>query len=247
MHEADVVLGLLADDEEGSGDVVLLEDGEDLGRPLGIGAVVEADGDLFGVVAVLRDGVGEGVGVHGLGDDAEVGLGDGGVVVHGEGAAAVLGLSGDAQDVAIAFGVDVLAGRDLGEVLDGVGFEGRVPDLPEGVVFGAEAPEGEGLDAEGAGDAHLVEGGDGVEEPDWCAAVGVLVVVGEVGVEGVVVEGDIGLGVGGGLPGLLGGDIVDGEDLVEVDLGGGGLRRCWPGAAGGAAWSSRSRSCRWSR
>ena len=88
--------------------------------------------------------------------------------------------------------VDVVAGLDHGEVLDGIGLEGRVPDLPEGVVLGAEAPEGEGLDAEGAGGAHLVEDGDGVEEPDLVADVGVLVVVGEVGVEGVVVELDVG-------------------------------------------------------
>ncbi len=113
LHEADVVLGDFADHEEGADDVVLLEDGEDLRGPLGIGAVVEADGDFFGMVAVLRDGVGQRVGVHRLGDDAEVGLGDRRVVVHGEGAVAVLRRAGDAQDVAIAFGVDVLSGRDL--------------------------------------------------------------------------------------------------------------------------------------
>ena len=56
---ADVVLGLLADHEEGSDDVVLLEDVEDLRRPGWVGAVVEAERDLFGVVAVLRDGVGQ--------------------------------------------------------------------------------------------------------------------------------------------------------------------------------------------
>ena len=157
LQEADVVLGDLADHEEGADDVVLLEDGEDLRSPLGVRAVVEADGHLFGMVAILRDGVGERIGVHRLGDDAEVGLGNGGVVVHGEGAVAVLGAAGDAQDVAIAFGVDVLSGRDLGEGLDGIGLERAVPDLPERVVFEAEALEGEGFNSERTGDAHLVE------------------------------------------------------------------------------------------
>ncbi len=90
--------------------------------------------------------------------------------------------------------------------MTGSDFEGRVPDLPEGVVFEAEALEGEGLDAEGARDAHLVEGGDGVEKPDGVLHLGVVVVVGEVRVERVVVERDLCVGVGGGLPGLLGGE-----------------------------------------
>ena len=85
-------------------------------------------------------------------------------------------------------------------------WSGAVPDLPEGVVFRAETPEGEGLDAEGAGGAHLVEDGDGIEEPDLVADVGVVVVVGEVGVERVGSSLDVGAGVGGGLPGVLRGD-----------------------------------------
>ncbi len=216
LEQAEVVLGLFADDEEGSGDLVFLEDVEDLRGPLGIGAVVEGEGDLLGVVADVLDGVGQGVGDHLLGDDGAVVEGDGVVVVEGDLAAAGLGLAGDPHDVAFAVVVDVVAGFDQAEILDGIGLERGVPDLPEGVVLGAEAPEGDGLDAEGAGGTHLVEDGGGVEEPDLMADVGVLVVVGEVGVEGVVVELDVGLGVGGGLPGLLGGDVVDGEDLVEA-------------------------------
>ena len=42
--------------------------------------------------------------------------------------------------------------------------------------------------------------------------LGIDVVVGEVGVEGVVVEGDPGVGVRGGLPGLLGGEHGGGVD-----------------------------------
>ncbi len=66
LHDADVLLGLFADHEEGALDVVLLEDVEDLRGPLGVGPVVEGERDLFGVVAVLGDGVGERIGVHRL-------------------------------------------------------------------------------------------------------------------------------------------------------------------------------------
>ena len=60
---------------------------------------------------------------------------------------------------------------------------GTVPYLPQRIVFGAEAPEGEGLEAEGAGHAHLVECGDGVEEPHLVTNVRVFVDVGEVRIE----------------------------------------------------------------
>ncbi len=49
-----------------------------------------------------------------------------------------LRLAGDAEDVAVAFGVDVVAGLDLCEIAERVRLEWAVPDLPQGVVFGAE-------------------------------------------------------------------------------------------------------------
>ncbi len=52
------------------------------------------------------------------------------------------------------------------------------------------------------------------------ADVGIVVVVGEVGIQGGVVEIDLGARVGGGLPGFLGGEHGCGEDIV----GGDGLR-----------------------
>src|SRR6185437_15116854 len=132
------------------------EDVEDLRSPGGVGAIVEGDRDLFGVVAVLGDGVGQGVLVHRLRDDGEVLRRDGGVVVHRDGAMAVLRRLGDAQDVAVAFGVDVPSGGDVSESFGGIDLEWVIPDVPDGGVFGAETPEGEGLKSEGAGDAHFV-------------------------------------------------------------------------------------------
>ena len=63
-HEAGVVAGGLADHEEGALYVELFEDVEDLRRPLGIRAVVEAQGNFVGVVTVLLHRVGEWVRVH---------------------------------------------------------------------------------------------------------------------------------------------------------------------------------------
>ena len=109
LHEADVVRGLRADHEEGAFDVFLLEDVEDLRRPLGIGPIVEGEGDLVGMVAVVLDGVGARIDVHVLVDDellARVGL----VGIDGDGALAGLRQAGDAEDVAVALSVDVVAG-----------------------------------------------------------------------------------------------------------------------------------------
>jgi hypothetical protein len=90
LHEADILSGLGADEHEGSLDVLLFQDVENLRRPLGIGAVVEGDGDLIGMVAVVLDRVGAGIDVHVLIDDellARIGL----VGVDGDGALALLG------------------------------------------------------------------------------------------------------------------------------------------------------------
>ncbi len=53
-----------------------------------------------------------------------------------------------------------------------------------------------------AGGAHLVQHRDAIQEPDHVALVQVLVDVLEVGIEGVVIQVEVGVGVGGALPGL---------------------------------------------
>ncbi len=203
LHEADVVFGLLADHEEGAVDVVLLEDVEDLRRPVGIGAVVEGERDLFGVVAVLRDGVGERVGVHRLVDDERFCEG---MVLSSSIVTVRWPFCGRPVTRRMSPSPSVSTsypGAMSARALTGSSLSGCVPDVPDGVVFGAETPESEGLEAEGAGGAHLVEHGDGVEKPDLMADVSVFVDVREVRIERVVVEIDLGVGVGGRLPGLL--------------------------------------------
>ena len=238
--------GLLADHEEGALDVVLLQDVENLRRPVRIGSVVEAERDLLRVVAVLRRRCRRADRSPSTPAVIDAVLRrDGVVVVHGDDAPAVLRLAGDAQDVALALGVDVVAGLDLREVLHRVGRAGVVPDLPQGVVFRAEPPEREGLDAQRARGAHLVQNRDGVEEPDLMAHVRVLIVVGEVDVQRVVVEIDLRLGVRCRLPGLLRRErIALTAPFREAVFLAGFFRRRLRAAARS---SSRSRSCRASR
>ena len=64
LHDADVLLGLFTDEHEGSFDAFVAENIENLWRPLGVGAVVEGERYLLGVIAVLLDGVGAGINVH---------------------------------------------------------------------------------------------------------------------------------------------------------------------------------------
>ena len=218
LHQADVVGGFIADEEEGAFDVLLLQDVEDLRRPPGIGAVVEGERKLFGMVAVLLDGVGARIDVHVFVNDelfARVGL----VVIRFDSALAGLRQAGDADDVAVALGVDVVAGLDGAERLRGLRVAGPIPDVPQRAVFFAETPKCEGLQAELARGAHLVEQRDAVEKPDHVALVIVLVDVLEVRIERVVVEIEIGIGIGGFLPGLGDGKILGIENLRLADGG----------------------------
>jgi hypothetical protein len=109
LHDADVLRGLGADQHEGCLDVLVAQNIENLGRPLGIGSVVEGERDFVGVVAVLLDGVGARINVHVLIDDellARIEL----VGFDLDGALAGLGKAGDADDVAVALLVHIVAG-----------------------------------------------------------------------------------------------------------------------------------------
>ena len=110
-----------------------------------------------------------------------------------------------------------------------------VPDVPQRAVFFAETPQGEGLQAELARGAHLIEDGDAVEKPHHVALIIVLVDVLEVGIERVVIEIEIGVGVGGALPGIGDGKILSVRGPAACD---GGDLSDWEWKA-----SSRSRSC----
>ena len=134
---------------------------------------------------------------------ARVGL----VGVHRDGALAGLRQAGDADDVAFALVVHIVAGLHGAQRLQRIGAAGLVPDIPQRAVFLAQPPQRKGLQAQLARGAHLVQHGDAIEEPDHVALVVVLVDVFEVRIERVVIEIEIGVGIGGALPGF--GDRTD--------------------------------------
>ena len=108
LHEADVLLRLGADHHERPLDVFLLENVENFRGPFGIRTVVEAECDLVGMVAVLLNGVSMRIRIHMLIDDelfAWVGL----VGVDHDCALAGLRQAGDADNVAVALGVDIVS------------------------------------------------------------------------------------------------------------------------------------------
>ena len=88
-----------------------------------------------------------------------------------------------------------------------VGVAGLVPDVPQRTVFLAQTPEREGLQAERARGAHLVEQVTPSRNQTTWRWLRVLVDVLVVGIERVVVEVEIGVGVGGALPGVGDGQI----------------------------------------
>ena len=117
LHEADIFLGLGADEHEGSLGALVAENVEDFRSPLGVGPVVEGERDLIGMVAVLLDGVGAGIDIHVLIDN-ELFPGVDFITVDFDGALAGLGQSGDAEDVAFALGVNVMSGLYRGQCLE---------------------------------------------------------------------------------------------------------------------------------
>ncbi len=109
LHQADVLGGLCAYEKECPFHIFLLEDVEDLRRPLRVGSVVEGNGNFVGMIAVVLHRVVARIDIHVLVDDellARIGL----IGIDGHGALAGLRQSRNAHDVALALDVDVVAG-----------------------------------------------------------------------------------------------------------------------------------------
>ena len=115
----------------------------------------------------------------------------------------------DAQDVAFALLVDVIARLNLFQRRLDIGRAWLVPDVPERGVFRAQLPEREGLYAHRACGAHFVHGRDAIQHPDLMANVLVLIVVGEMRVQFVTGERHTRLRIAGLLPALLHADGAD--------------------------------------
>ncbi len=201
LGDGAVLFRLNADQEERGLNVLLLQHIEHLGRPLGVGPIVEGNRDFLGRAAVHIDFVRR---RHGLEDLVADQLGIG---INYDLALAWRGLAIDPQDLALAFDVDVLAGGHSLQFVRRIGVARLVPHCPERAVLGAQAPQGEGVDAQLARAAHFVERGYAVEEPDVVPDI-VLVEISEVRVLRIVVEVDVGVGVFGLKPCFLYRDVV---------------------------------------
>ena len=110
-----------------------------------------------------------------------------------------------------------------------------VPNVPQRTVFPAKAPKSKGLQAELAGRAHFIQDRDSIEKPNYMALIVVFVDVLKVRIQRVVIEIEIGVGVGGALPGIGDGKVISIQDLWLAD---GGDLSDWGWRA-----SSRTRSC----
>ena len=139
LHKADVFRGLSADKKERALYVLLLQNVENPGCPLGVGAVIERNGNLVDAVAVVFDGIRPRINIHVLVDDellSRVFL----VGIHGDGALAGLRQTGNTHDVAFALDVEIVAWLDGVERLQRLRSAGLVPYVPHRIVFPSETP-----------------------------------------------------------------------------------------------------------
>src|SRR5882762_8695285 len=129
------LVGHVADHEEYSGYVLLLQNVQNLRGPLRIGTIIKGKGDFFICGAELVDVEGERDDVVGfVGEKVRC-------CVVFEGAPAVLGSVGNMPEVAVALEDQVGAGRKVGQFLPGciVGVRG-IPNRPERGVRGSQPP-----------------------------------------------------------------------------------------------------------
>ena len=197
LQQAEVLIGVAANDEKRSRGVLGLEDVENLGSVLRVGAIVKAEGDFFVQRAQLLDAIGEG--------DAHIilvhdGIGRG---IEAKRPLAFLRSGGDVPDVALAFEDEIVSGRHFGQApARDIVRLGEVPDGPQGGIFRAHAPKSRAANPRALGSAQLVVGGDAVQHPDLVHVV-MFVVVGIMRIERIRIVFDLGLGFRGGDDGLL--------------------------------------------
>ena len=83
-----------------------------------------------------------------------------------------------------------MPGRHIAEFVGGPRITGDIPNLPQGAVFAAQPPQRESLDAGGLGDPHMIQGRHPVKKPHVVTKVS-LVEITEMGIQGIVIEGDV--------------------------------------------------------
>ena len=202
---------ILADDEEGPGRMFPLQHVEDLGRPLGVGTVVEGQREQLLMVAGA---------IHlQRGRQAiEAHVGDRAVRPGDRDTLSGYRRADHLQDLARPFDVDVGTRRDR---VDDLGGRQRAviaaEQLPQARVLGAQAPQREATDPGAVQHRHLVIGGRRVEQPDDVALVAFLISKAAVAAGGI--EGRRGAGFARGLPGFLDAHRVAARAVPVVGVG----------------------------
>ena len=212
-HDGQVLLDVDAHHEEGGVQVPLVEDVEHLGRPSGVGAVVEGEQQvLAAATAKLLQLVGRGQDDVVFGSDENVG------VVHVDVASAVAWRAYEVEDLALAYVVGLVAAVQVLECAHGQACclaldQVAAVERPQAVVLGAQTPHGKAGQPVVAPEAHGVEVGGGIVEVHLVFHLPV-VVVGIAQPVAVLVVDDVVAAVGSPRDG-----VVIRQALVVVALG----------------------------
>ena len=139
LHQSNILFRRCANHEECTLHVAGFKDVEDLWSPLGVGSVVEADGNLVGVIAEVVNVVGVRVHIHVLIDSEAAILM---LIFHGavgrfhfNGAGAIRWSAGDAENVSVAFGINVVPGHKLLQRIGSILAAGLIPHGPQRTIF----------------------------------------------------------------------------------------------------------------
>src|SRR5438552_10191770 len=152
---------LRADKEKSRLHILLLEDVQNLRRELRVWAIVEADGEFIFRPAILPELVGDWKRNEFFASDEFR------VCVFREVPPAPVGELLNAQYVAVALQIHVIAGRDAAQPRRRTGFTRQIPHRPQRAILGAQPPQRKSIQAQTASGAHLVQSGDGIEIPDY--------------------------------------------------------------------------------
>ena len=194
LQQAGMLQRILADDEEGAGDMMLFQHRQDFRRPGRVRAVIEGQRQHLGLAAAGPPHlIGGGQDMIGFAQDRAL-------RAEGDRAAAVGRRGGDAQYLARSLDIGVELARDLTQVGPAAVAEGGEIG-PDARILAAQPPQRHALDAEATERLQLVPAGGCVEHPDLMAMA--VIIIGEAGIAAGGIEADRGVAVMGGEPGFV--------------------------------------------
>ena len=115
---------------------------------------------MFGIRSVASDPIG-------FGQRLEILIGNqAGILVNRDVALTVGWMPLNAQYLALAFHIDILTRWNVAQLVRCANFSWNIPHPPQGTIFGAQPPKGEGLDAKALRGPHLVKRCDRIQKPN---------------------------------------------------------------------------------